>query len=350
MDDEHTILIVDDVEINAMLLEEILKPDYTTVSAGNGREALEKLRAARRLPKIILLDIRMPEMDGREFFETLKADPKFGRIPVIFITAENDSESELLAAGAVDFIYKPFHPEIVRLRVRNQIELKNYSDNLEAMVEEKTAEATKTLENALEGLANVIEYRNLESGEHVRRTQLYVRAICRDLIESGSVYAESLIKLQPETIMRSMALHDIGKISIPDSILLKPGRLDANEYETMKTHTVQGARIIGGLGDVNSSLYLRHCRDICLCHHERWDGGGYPNQLKGDEIPLVARIASVADVYDALVSVRVYKKAVDCKETLKIIADGSGSQFDPAIVASLLNIHASFEEIARTYK
>ncbi|WP_245535104.1 response regulator [Leadbettera azotonutricia] len=167
-DKSPTVLVVDDAEVNVMILEEILQDDYHVITANNGKNALEALRKASVLPKLILLDVVMPEMNGREMFDILKADATFKRIPVIFITAENDSESELLAAGAVDFINKPFTPEIVKLRVRNQIELKNYSDSLEEMVAEKTAEATKTLDNALQGLANVIEHRDLESASTSR--------------------------------------------------------------------------------------------------------------------------------------------------------------------------------------
>ena len=235
-----TVLVVDDVDLNVIILEEILKDDYHVITAFNGKEALETLRATYPLPKIILLDVMMPHMNGRELFEILKTDKALKRIPVIFITAENDSESELLSAGAVDFINKPFLPEIVKLRVRNQIELKKYSDSLEQMVAEKTAEATKTLDNALQGLANVIEKRDLESGEHVKRTQLYVKTLADYLIESESIYADELRKLNHEIIMKSMALHDVGKIAIPDKILLKPGRLTADEYEIMKTHTIRG--------------------------------------------------------------------------------------------------------------
>jgi len=345
-----TVLIVDDVDINIMILEEILQGSYRIVKANNGREGLEVLRSSVVLPKIALLDVMMPEMNGREMFEVMKSDARFQRIPVIFITAENDSESELLAAGAVDFINKPFLPEIVKLRVRNQIELKNYSDNLERMVEEKAAEVTKTLDNALQGLANVIEYRNLESGLHVKRTQLYVQALCQHLIENESVYAEELLRLQPETIMKSMALHDIGKISIPDEILLKPGKLEPDEYEVMKTHTTRGGQIIGELGDISTSLYLKHCEDICYGHHERWDGNGYPRRLKGDGIPLVARLAAVSDVYDALVSARVYKPALSCDEAVRIILEGSGTQFDPIIASAMEEVRDVFREIAQKYQ
>ena len=292
----------------------------------------------------------MPEMDGRQLFALMKADDVLARIPVIFITSENDSEGDLLAAGAVDFINKPFKPEIVKLRVRNQIQLKNYSDSLEVMVAEKTAEATKTLENALQGLANVIEHRDLESGEHVKRTQLYVQALCEELINSKSTYAEELIALKPDIIMKSMALHDVGKISIPDRILLKPGRLDPDEYEIMKTHTTRGMEIIAELGDMNSSLYLKHCGDICIGHHERWDGKGYPSQVKGLEIPLVARMAALADVYDALVSARVYKEAFSYHEAIKIIVDGKGTQFDPLIADAVERAQVHFQHIAEQHR
>jgi putative two-component system response regulator len=344
-----TVLVVDDIDMNVMILEEILQDDYHIITANNGKNALEALRKAPVLPKIILLDVMMPEMTGREMFDILKADPTFKRIPVIFITAENDSESELLAAGAVDFINKPFTPEIVKLRVKNQIELKNYSDSLEEMVAEKTAEATKTLDNALQGLANVIEHRDLESGEHVKRTQLYVGTLLNYLIDTNSVYAERLKSLEPEIIVKSMALHDVGKIAIPDRILLKPGRLDPEEYEIMKTHTTRGKEIIGELGDVKSSLYLKHCDDICYGHHERWDGKGYPRQLAGESIPITARLAALADVYDALVCARVYKAAMPNLEAVKIITEGKGTQFDPIMADALVEIQDEYKKISEQY-
>jgi len=351
-----TVLVVDDIDMNVMILEEILKDDYLVLTANNGKQALEVLHKAETLPKIILLDVQMPEMTGREMFDILKADKSFKRIPVIFITAENDSESELLAAGAVDFINKPFTPEIVKLRVKNQIELKKYSDSLEEMVAEKTAEvirkteeAKETLDNALQGLANVIEHRDLESGEHVKRTQLYVGTLADYLINTRSKYAVELYNMQPDIIVKSMALHDVGKIAIPDRILLKPGRLDPEEYEIMKTHTTRGREIIGELGDVETSLYLKHCENICYSHHERWDGKGYPQGLKGDDIPLAARLASIADVYDALVCARVYKAAIPYAESVKIIVEGRETQFDPILVDALVAIQDNFQKIAQQY-
>ena len=350
------VLVVDDIDVNVMILEEILKDDYIVLTANNGKQALEVLHKVKALPKIILLDVQMPEMTGRELFEIIKTDEVLKRVPVIFITAENDSESELLAAGAVDFINKPFTPEVVKLRVKNQIELKKYSDSLEEMVaaktEEvirKTEEAKEALDNALQGLANVIEHRDLESGEHVKRTQLYVGTLTDYLINSRSKYAEELANMQPEIIVKSMALHDVGKIAIPDRILLKPGRLDPEEYEIMKTHTTRGREIIGELGDVDTSLYLKHCEDICYGHHERWDGKGYPQCLKEDGIPLAARLASLADVYDALVCARVYKAAMPYTEAVKIIVDGKGTQFDPLVVDALIEIQDDFAKIAKIY-
>jgi putative two-component system response regulator len=350
-DNIPTVLIVDDIKVNVMILEEILKDDYNVITSSDGTEALEILGDLAVLPKIILLDVVMPEMSGREMFELMKTNEILKKIPVIFITAENDSESELLAAGAVDFINKPFrNPETVKLRVRNQIELKNYSDSLEQMVQIKTDEATKTLDRALQGLANAIEHRDLESGEHVKRTQLFIKALVDYLIETGSVYAEELKELQPDIIMKSMALHDVGKIAIPDKILLKPGKLDKEEYDIMKTHTTRGKEIIADLGDVETSLYLKHCEDICYGHHERWDGNGYPQGLKEKEIPLVARLASIADVYDALVCERIYKPAIPFNEALKIINSGKGTQFDPVVTDAVMHIHDQFEEISRMYQ
>ena len=351
-----SVLVVDDIDLNVMILEEILKDDYNVLTAYDGKQALKVLREAKVLPKIILLDVQMPEMTGREMFDILKADKALKSIPVIFITAENDSESELLTAGAVDFIRKPFFPEIVKLRVKNQIELKIYRDNLEEEVQKKTAEviqkteeAKETLDNALQGLANVIEHRDMESGEHVKRTQYYVKALIEYHIKTNSKYAKELIEDDPEIVVKAMALHDVGKLAIPDSILKKPGRLDPDEYETMKTHTTHGKQIIGELGDIELSNYLKHCEDICYGHHERWDGRGYPQGLKEDEIPLTARLAAIADVYDALVCARVYKSAMPYAEAVKIITEGRGTQFDPLMADALVEIKGEFERIATVY-
>jgi putative two-component system response regulator len=347
-----TVLVVDDVDMNVMILEEILKDHYNIITASNGVEALDVLHKVDVLPKIILLDIFMPEMNGYEMLEILKADTSLKRIPVIFITT-SDAESDALSAGAVDFISKPFLPEIVKLRVMNQMELKNYSDSLEQMVAEKTAEATATLDNTLQAIANIIEYRNLESGSHVKRTQYFCKALIDHLIESSSVYAEALRGMEPDIIVKSMALHDVGKIGIPDRILLNTGRLDPEEFDIMKTHTTVGKNIIEEMMNAvkdKDSIYLKHCRDICYCHHERFDGKGYPRGLAGFDIPLAARMASLADVYDALVCARVYKSALPYEEAIKIIEEGRGTQFDATLTDAVLEIQDKFTAISQQYQ
>jgi putative two-component system response regulator len=341
-----TVLVVDDVVMNLMILEEILKDSYRVITAGNGKEALEILYHAEVLPKIILLDVFMPEMNGYEMLDVIKAHDSLKRIPVIFITT-SDSESEALSAGAVDFISKPFHPEIVKLRVMNQIELKSYSDSLEEMVAEKAAEITSTLDNMLQAMANIIEYRNLESGSHVKRTQYFSKALIDHVIGSSSPYAEKLRSLEPDIIVKSVALHDVGKIGIPDKILLKPGKLDPEEFEIMKSHTTIGKNIIESILTQSKAVYLTHCRDICYCHHERFDGTGYPRGLRGDAIPLSARIVSLVDVYDALVCSRVYKEAFSYDEAIRIISAGRGTQFDPLLTDAVLEIQDTFKMISQ---
>ncbi|MDR1302500.1 MAG: response regulator [Treponema sp.] len=341
-----SVLVVDDAEINVMVLKEILSDEYTVTTARNGVEALKILYQTPLLPKIILLDVFMPEMNGYKLLEVIKADKKLKRIPVIFITT-SDSEPEALSAGAVDFISKPFLPETVKLRVKNQIELKNYSDNLEVMVQKKTAELTATLDNMLQTMANIIEYRNLESGNHVKRTQFFSKALIDYLLGSSSVYADELRSLEPDIIVKSVALHDIGKIGIPDKILLKPGRFNHEEFEIMKTHTVIGKNIIESILTHTETSYLKHCRDICYCHHERFDGKGYPRGISGYEIPLSARIVSLVDVYDALISSRVYKTACSYTEAQRITRKGRGTQFDPLLADAVLVLQDTFQEIAQ---
>jgi len=348
-----SVLVVDDSRLNVKILYEILHDEYAIMTADNGKQALQVLSEAKELPNIILLDLQMPQMSGREMFDILMADETLRKIPVIFITADSSSECELLAAGAADFISKPFSPKVVKLRVHNQIALRSYRESLEDLVAEKTKEVIKKTEeanhvlgSALQGLANVIEHRDLESGSHVKRTQFYVGALIKRLILSRSKYSENLLKMQPELIVKAMALHDVGKIAIPDRILLKPGSLSPEEYDVIKTHTVQGKRIIGELGDINGSMYLKHSEDICYSHHERWDGKGYPQGLESEEIPLVARLASLADVYDALVCARVYKKAFPYDEAAAMIADAKETQFDPIIVDAFLAIEDEFRKIS----
>lgn len=349
---KHSVLVVDDEEINVMMLEGILEDEYTVITANDGTQALDILWHSKVLPKVVLLDVQMRKMGGFETLKNMKADDLLKRIPVIFITADKE-ESKALAAGAVDYISKPPNPDVVRLRVKNQIELKNYSDHLEELVAEKTVEITASLNVMIQAMANIIEYRNLESGGHVKRVQMYSKALIDHIMDRSSKYVEyayQLKLLDTDIIVKSVALHDVGKIGIPDRILLKPGKLDPDEFDTMKTHTTLGKKIVESILNNNEGIYLQHCRDIAYCHHERFDGKGYPCGISGYDIPLAARIASVADVYDALVCARVYKAAFSYNDAIKIIVDGSGSQFDPLLTKALLDIQDEFKAIAETYK
>ncbi|MDR0910569.1 MAG: response regulator [Spirochaetaceae bacterium] len=350
-ENKSLVLVVDDVELNLEILKEILKDDYNIITASCGSEALDILKNSEKLPKILLLDVFMPGMTGYEMFDIMKKDDALRKIPVIFITT-TDSETEALSSGAVDFISKPFKPDIVRLRVKNQVTLKNYSDNLEEMVVEKTAENTYILDNTMQALADIIEYRNLESGNHVKRTQHFIKALIDEILEIHAPYADILEQMEPDIIVKAMALHDVGKIGIPDKILLKPARLTPEEFEIMKTHTTIGKKIIEEMmasQKNTNSVYLRHCRDIAWCHHERPDGKGYPQGLLGDAIPLSARLASVADVYDALVCPRVYKSAFPHEKALEMMNEGRGTQFDSCILDAMMKAQDKFIEIFRKY-
>ena len=344
--DKKQILVVDDVDINRIILEEILQEKYEIAQAASGMEAINILLNTEYNPSMILLDIMMPEMDGFEVLQIIKSNPQISDVPVIFITAADASDNETrgLSEGAIDYIVKPFNADVVKQRVGNQIELHEYRKKLEHLVEEKVQELMATKDNLVETMATIIEYRNLESGQHVKRTSDLTRIIINHLMTIPK-FREQLIKLDPELIVKATPLHDVGKIGIPDLILLKPGRLDDDEYDVIKTHTTIGSDIIDSIMASNDELYLRHCREIARYHHERWDGKGYPDKLSGEDIPLSARILSIVDVYDALVSHRVYKPAFSHKEAMRIIFDGKGTQFDPDLIDAISEIHEEFQEV-----
>jgi len=336
------VLVVDDDEINRMILREYLSDEYEILEAENGVKALEILLHGEHNPQAVLLDIMMPEMDGFEVLKKMKRHHNTAQIPVLFITAANDSETESrgLTEGAVDYIQKPFIENVIRARVNNHIQLRRYRESLEQMLEQKTAQLVATHERTMESLANVIEYRNLESGLHIRRTVDLTRVMVEYMLQNPDYYVQ-LTKLKSKSLIKAAALHDIGKIGVPDEVLLKPGKLTPEEFEVIKTHTVIGSNIIDQIftGDLTDETgYLARAREICLYHHERWDGKGYPEGLKGEEIPLSARILSVLDVYDALISPRVYKPAFSHEKSVEIIAEGRDTQFDPAVVDAFLEI------------
>ena len=333
------ILIVDDDEINRMILADILSNDYDVIEAANGSETLDILFNQCIIPTAILLDIIMPGIDGFEVLEQIKSHYETDRIPVLFITgADADTnESRGLKSGASDYVPKPFNPDVVKTRLDNHINLTRYQHELESLVEEKTYELTRTYEQTLEVLATVVEYRSLESGVHIKRTSSLSEIVVNKLL-SDPKYREYCTRerLSPDkanSIIRATSLHDIGKIGISDTILLKPGRLTDEEFEIMKTHTILGSQIIDNiletLGD--NGGYMMYCREICHYHHERWDGKGYPTGLAGFDIPFSARLLSIVDVYDALVNERCYKPAFSHEEAMKIIIEGQGTQFDPVL-------------------
>ena len=346
------ILIVDDDIINRMILREILQDDYQIYEAANGSETFKILYEDKILPTVVLLDIIMPDIDGFQVLERIKSEDETKNIPVLFITAADSDETESrgLKIGAADYVTKPFNHDVVRARVDNHINLARYQHGLEQLVIKKAAEVTKTYEQTLEVLATIIEYRNLESGAHIRRTTLLTEAIVNKML-TNEKFKDALQAVNIHSLIKASALHDIGKIGIPDSVLLKPGKLTDEEFDMMKTHTTVGSEIIDSISSTlpDNDMYLRYADDICHFHHERWDGRGYPTGLKGEDIPLSARIISVVDVYDALVNPRCYKGAFSHDVSLGIIIEGRGTQFDPDIVDMLPDISETFRELEKLH-
>ena len=351
--ERDVILIVDDIEINRMILREILQDDYQIIEAASGSEAFELLYEENVAPTVVLLDIMMPDIDGFQVLEQMKKQSDTKNIPVLFITAADSEETESrgLKAGAADYVTKPFNHDVVRARVDNHINLARYRHRLEQLVAKKAAEVTKTYEQTLEILATIIEYRNLESGAHIRRTTLLTECMIAKMLDNER-FRPLLLAENVFSLIKASALHDIGKIGISDSILLKPGKLTPEEFDVIKTHTSIGSQIIENIASTlpDNDMYLKYANDICHFHHERWDGNGYPTGLKGEDIPLSARIISVVDVYDALVSPRCYKSAYPHDVSLGIITEGRGTQFDPNIVDILPDIAALFKSIEESHR
>ncbi|MCL2046233.1 MAG: response regulator [Oscillospiraceae bacterium] len=351
--EKDLILIVDDIDINRMILRDILENDYNVVEAANGAEAFDVLYGGTVCPTIVLLDIMMPDIDGFQVLERMKGDVNTKNIPVLFITAADSDETESrgLNAGAADYITKPFNHDIVKARVDIHVNLARYQHGLEELVEVKAAEVTRTYEQTLEVLATIIEYRNLESGAHIKRTTLLTEALVSKLL-TVEMFRPVLMAENLHALIKASALHDIGKIGISDSILLKPGKLTPEEFDVIKTHTTIGSDIIDSISASlpDSNMYLKYAKDICHNHHERWDGSGYPRGVSLEDIPIAARIVSVVDVYDALVSQRCYKDAYSHQESLDIINEGKGTQFDPYILDILPEVAGLFNSIEENYK
>ncbi len=340
------ILAVDDAEPNLDILVETLGDEFDVAVAMDGESALEM--AAELLPDIILLDIMMPGMDGYEVCERLKKSGITRGIPVIFVTAmaEENDEARGLELGAVDYITKPFIPDLIRARVRNHIELKRHRDHLEELVYERTRELANTQDATIESMGRLAECRDPETGEHIRRTRAYMRLLAEGLAQNPE-YTAVLDAKTIDLLCKSAPLHDIGKVGIPDSILLKPGKLTPAEFEVMKGHPMLGKQAIAAAEKkLGSNSFLRLARDIAMSHHEKWDGSGYPLGLKGADIPLCGRLMAVADVYDALISRRVYKEPMMHSAAVAVIQADAGSAFDPAVVTVFLDQQENFRTIA----
>lgn len=353
--EKSTILVVDDTPDNITLLCSLLGEQYRNKVATNGVRAL-KIARTEPYPDLILLDIMMPEIDGYEVCRQLKEDPATAHIPIIFLTAKTQEgdETKGFELGAVDYITKPIVPPILMARVHTHLALQHARKSLEQqneMLEEQVDLRTRQLaalqDAIIIAMASLAETRDNDTGHHIRRTQHYIRelAVC---LKKDAKYADALDDKLIATLYKSAPLHDIGKVGVPDRILLKPGRLTPDEFEEMKRHTVYGRdAIIAAEKTLEApESFLCTARDIAYSHHEKWDGSGYPQGLAGEAIPLSARLMAIADVYDALITKRIYKEAIPHEEAVKIIKAGSGTHFDPDVINAFTEISDKFAAIA----
>jgi putative two-component system response regulator len=353
------ILVVDDTEANLDILVDALGDLYDLSVAMDGETALEAVEEEK--PDLILLDIMMPGMDGYEVLSTLKQNPRFQKIPIIFLTALTEIENKTrgFQLGAVDYITKPFEVLEVQARVKTHLslvlasqELEQQNQILEQKVLERTRELAQTQDVTIHSLASLAETRDNETGGHILRTQHYVKLLSQHLAQK-KIYKDQLDKTTIDLFFKSAPLHDIGKVGVPDAILLKPGKLTDQEFEIMKNHARLGYEALLKAEEAfemqGKPSFLRHARDIALTHHEKWNGRGYPQGLSETDIPLSGRLMAVADVYDALISKRVYKAAFSHKEAVEIIAQGKGEHFDPELVDAFLALSAEFQRIKQKF-
>ncbi len=350
-----TILAVDDAPANLTVLAGVLGDEYAVAVADSGAATLQYL-ARSTLPDLILLDVTMPDMDGYEVCRRLKAEPRLRDIPVIFVTARTEDEDEKrgLDIGGVDYITKPISAAIVRARVRNHLLIKRAQDllrdqntELERLVAERTREIVEVQDATIFALATLAETRDNETGNHIRRTQFYVKALA-EALRRNPAYAAALSDAEIDKLFKSAPLHDIGKVGVPDAVLCKPGKLTDDEWALMRQHPAYGRDAILAAEAMLTGhhSFLRFAREIAYGHHEKWDGSGYPEGLAGEAIPLSARLMALADVYDALISKRVYKPPMAHVDAVTIILKGRGAHFDPAVVDAFLAVEGEFRVIA----
>lgn len=355
----NTILVVDDTPDNLTLMSGLLKGLYKVKVANGGERAL-KICESDTPPDLILLDVMMPGIDGYEVCRRLKANPGTREIPVLFLTAkcEVDDETFGLALGAVDYLTKPVSPPIVLARVKTHLQLKKAQDflrdqnaYLEAEVQRRTSEVVALQDVTIQALASLAEARDLDTGMHIKRTKYYVK-ILAERLRRHPRFAHFLDDDYTQDILfKSAPLHDIGKVGVPDRILLKPGRFEPDEFEIMKTHTTLGCNaLLQAEKELGLDLpFLQHAKEIALYHQEKWDGSGYPEGLAGEAIPISARLMAVADVYDALISRRCYKEGMSHERAAQIMREGRGQHFDPDILDAFLELQEEFQHIAQRY-
>ncbi len=342
--DKGQLLIVDDEEINRMILHVMFEeaaPDgdgYEVLEAEDGEQAIQLIEKCNNLV-LILLDVIMPKMDGFSVLDYMDEHALLEKIPVIIITGASPDETEEKAYSysIADVMYKPFVPGIIKKRAQNVIELYQHRRDMrlrikeqKVIIKEQEQKIMEANEFMIDALSTVIEFRSVETGDHVKRIKYFTRILAKYLAKYYPEYG--LDDEMVDQIARASALHDIGKIGIPDSVLMKPGRLTEDEYEIIKTHTTIGCEILETFHNSYQEEFYQYCYDICRHHHERWDGNGYPDHLAGDDIPVSAQIVSIADVYDALVSERVYKSAYSTDEAYRMILAGECGQFSPKIL------------------
>ena len=344
LQEKSQILLVDDSKLNRMILAEILGDGYHILEAENGQECLEKLRAEAGNIALVLLDINMPVMDGFEVLKAMNANHTIEDIPVIMISSE-DSDAAIRRSyelGASDYVNRPFDARIVYRRVTNTIKLYAKQRRLVQMVSEQIRARENNTDMLVGVLSHIVEFRNGESGAHVRHIRIITELLLRRLLEISSRY--SITAEQQDMIPLASSLHDIGKIGIDEKILNKPGRLTPEEFEVMKTHSMLGAQMLHDLDNFAEQPLLQTAYEIARWHHERWDGRGYPDGLKGDEIPISAQLVSLADVYDALTSERCYKKAFPHEKAVQMILNSECGAFNPLLLQCLTDIQADLKE------
>ena len=353
--ERQTIAIVDDNVTNLNIARAILREHYDTYALPSVKVLFELLH--KITPDLILLDIEMPEMNGYEAIKILKANDRLRQIPVIFLTSHNDEGSELegLSLGAIDYVTKPFSPSLLLRRISNHLliaaqdkELKNYNKNLVQKVDQKTKQIIQMQFAILNVVAELVEFRDRKTGGHIWRTQRYLELLVKRMLQDG-VYFDEISSWDLTFLIPSAQLHDVGKISISDTILNKPGKLTSEEFDIMKTHVIRGVDAIERIEqETQEDNFLYHAKRFAGYHHEKWDGTGYPYGLSNDNIPLQGRLMAIADVYDALISARSYKEPMSLETAKSIILEGKGKHFDPALIDVFCDTADGFEEIAVT--